>query len=119
VLSLGYTLLHFTAVQAAHGAGLDPLLGFYHEPSYGRESLACDLMEPLRPRLDRWVWGLFRERTLLAEHFVWDKGACLLNKAGRQIFYPRFEVAARLWRRYLRQQSYHLANELLALEAVA
>ncbi|MDQ7017307.1 MAG: CRISPR-associated endonuclease Cas1, partial [Gammaproteobacteria bacterium] len=54
VLSLGYTLLHFNAVQAAHGAGLDPLLGFYHEPSYGRESLACDVMEPLRPRLDRW-----------------------------------------------------------------
>jgi len=119
VLSLGYTLLHFNAVQAAHGAGLDPLLGFYHEPSYGRESLACDLMEPLRPRLDRWVWQLFRQRVLLPEHFVTDKGACLLNKAGRQVFYPRFEVAARLWRRYLRQQSYALAKALLTMEAAA
>ncbi|MDQ7074742.1 MAG: CRISPR-associated endonuclease Cas1 [Gammaproteobacteria bacterium] len=93
-------------------------MGFYHEPSYGRESLACDVMEPLRPRLDRWVWRLFRQRVLLPEHFVWDKGACLLNKEGRQKFYPRFEVAARLWRRYLRQQSYALAKELTAMEVV-
>src|SRR6185437_5789258 len=58
-LSLAYTLLHFEAVRAAQAAGLDPLLGTLHQPAYGRESLACDLIEPLRPRLDAWVWGLF------------------------------------------------------------
>lgn len=111
-LSLGYTLLHFEAVRAAHGAGLDPLLGFYHEPAYGRESLACDLIEPLRPRLDGWVWGLFRERRLREHDFVEDKGACLLAKDGRQTFYAGYEYWVPPLRRYLRRECYRLANEL-------
>ena len=111
-LSLGYTLLHFEAVRAAYGAGLDPLLGFFHEPAYGRESLACDLIEPLRPRLDRWVWSLFRERRLRDHDFVLDKGACLLAKAGRQTFYAGYECWMPPLRRYLRRESYRLANWL-------
>ncbi len=111
-LSLGYTLLHFEAVRAAYGAGLDPLLGFYHEPAYGRESLACDLIEPLRPRLDAWVWNLFRERWLRAEDFVLDKGACLLAKGGRQTFYASYESWVPPLRRYLRRECYRLAHWL-------
>ncbi len=111
-LSLGYTLLHFEAVRAAYGAGLDPLLGFFHEPAYGRESLACDLIEPLRPRVDGWVWSLFRERQLRVEDFVVDKGACLLTKGGRQAFYASYESWASPLRRYLRRESYQLANWL-------
>jgi CRISPR-associated protein Cas1 len=111
-LSLGYTLLHFEAVRAAHGAGLDPLLGFFHEPAYGRESLACDLIEPLRPRLDGWVWALFRERRLREHDFVEDKGACLLDKSGRQTFYAGYEYWVPPLRRYLRRACYRLANWL-------
>jgi CRISPR-associated protein Cas1 len=112
-LSLGYTLLHFEAVRAAYGAGLDPLLGFFHEPAYGCESLACDLIEPLRPRLDGWVWSLFRERRLRVEDFVADKGACLLDKAGRQTFYAGYECWVSPLRRYLRRECYWLVNELM------
>src|SRR5205814_2358996 len=50
--------------RAAHSAGLDPMGGFYPQPARGRESLACDLIEPLRPRADAWIWTLFRERAL-------------------------------------------------------
>lgn len=113
-LSLGYTLLHNEAVRAAHRAGLDPLLGFFHEPALGRESLACDLIEPLRPRLDRWVWWLFRERVVREHHFVADKGAVLLNKEGRRQYFAGYEPAARRFRRYLRMQAYRLAKQLLA-----
>lgn len=114
-LSLGYTLLHSEAVRACHQAGLDPLLGFFHDPAYGRESLACDLIEPLRPRLDAWVWNLFRNRVLRPEHFVHDKGACLMAKAGRQDFFACYELLARRLRRYLRHHSYRLARSLLDL----
>ena len=79
-LSLGYTLLHQEAVIACHCSGLDPMLGIYHEPSYGRESLASDIIEPLRPHVDEWVWKQFRERNLTVNNFVGDKGAILLNK---------------------------------------
>jgi CRISP-associated protein Cas1 len=90
-LSLAYTLAHFEAARAAYAAGLDPFLGFFHEIAFGRESLACDLIEPVRPSVDAWVWESFRSRTLRPEHFTLDKGACLLEKAGRARFYEQFE----------------------------
>lgn len=103
-LSLGYTLLHYDAVRASHIVGLDSMLGFYHDLCFGRESLACDLMEPLRPWLDGWVWQLFRERQLRLEHFSVEQGRCQMNKVGRQVFYACYEakvsVARRLMRRY-------------------
>lgn len=109
-LSLGYTLLHFEAVRASYMAGLDPLLGFYHRPAFGRESLAADLIEPLRPQLDDWVWQCFRSRNLRVEHFAKDRGACLLTKAGREFYFPGFETFVLPLRRYLRRQSRVLAK---------
>jgi CRISPR-associated protein Cas1 len=103
VLSLAYTLLHAEAVQAVHAVGLDPMLGFLHEPSHGRESAAADLVELFRGRVDRWAWGLFRDRVLRAEHFREDGEAVLLGKAGRRKFYMRYERAAPLWRRGMRR----------------
>jgi CRISPR-associated protein Cas1 len=111
-LSLGYTLLHFEAVRACHRAGLDPLLGLYHRPAFGRESMACDLVEPLRPRIDEWVWRLFQTRVLRTESFVRDKGACLLAKAGRNHFYPAFEQFSAGPRRYLRRQCMTIVRSL-------
>ena len=113
-LSLGYTLLHAQAVQACGIAGLDPLLGFYHRPAFGRESLASDLIEPLRPAVDLWVWEQLRSRDLRDEHFTQDKGACLLGKAGRQHFYASWEAHAAPWRRWLRGQTRRLAATLRA-----
>ena len=113
-LSLGYTLLHFDAVHAAHRAGLDPLLGLYHRPAFGRESLACDLVEPARPLLDEWVWRQFRERELRVENFSNDQGACWMGKAARQKFYAGYEVFARTVRRWLRLRCASLARELRA-----
>lgn len=111
-LSLAYTLMHFEAVQAAHIAGLDPLLGFYHRPAFGRESLASDLIEPLRPHADAWVWQLFRDRELRAEHFGRDGDACLLGKAGRETFYKHHETFVQAPRRMLRRQCRLLARHL-------
>ncbi len=111
-LSLGYTMLHLQAVQATQARGLEPLLGFYHRPAFGRESLASDLIEPLRPQVDRWVWQQFRDGNLRPEHFTHDRGACLLGKAGRQRFYGAWEAAAGPLRRWLRRTSGRLAASL-------
>lgn len=89
-LSLTYTLLHHEAVSALRCGGLDPAIGCYHELYYNRESLACDLIEPLRPIIDLWLWRLFRERLLRIEHFIYDDGACFLSKAGKQHFYEAY-----------------------------
>ncbi|MBK8908694.1 MAG: CRISPR-associated endonuclease Cas1 [Rhodospirillales bacterium] len=101
-LSLGYTLLHAEAVREAHIVGLDPMLGVFHQPLAGRESLASDLVEPLRPRLDRYVWQLFRQEILRPTHFTKNDGACLLGKAGRRSFYEGYERFVPPLRRWLR-----------------
>jgi len=103
-------LLHFDAVRACHTVGLDAMLGFYHDLNFGRESLACDLMEPVRPLMDRWVWQMFRERQLRVEHFSDDNGRCQMNKADRQGFYAFYESRAGAARRLLRRYGYALAK---------
>ena len=111
-LSLSYTMAHLQAVQSCIITGLDPMLGFFHRPSFGRESLACDLIEPLRPAIDLWIWELLRSRTLREDHFSMDKGACLLGKAGRAIYYSEWEKNSAPWRRWLRLQCQGLARGL-------
>lgn len=111
-LSLAYTLLHFDAVQACHGAGLDPLIGYYHKLSHGRESLASDLIEPLRPRVDRFVLELFRSQQLRASHFRSVDGGCLLGKTGRGHFFAAWESYAGPHRRLLRRGCTLLARHL-------
>ncbi len=101
LLSLGYTLLHFDAVRALLAAGFDPCIGFLHAAEYSRESLACDLIEPLRPAVDRFALDLFRRRWLRPDHFVIQQGACRLGKAGRGRFYAAWERFAPTLRRAL------------------
>jgi len=116
-LSLGYTLLHHEAVREIQVIGLDPLLGFLHVPERGRESLACDLVEPLRPHVDEWVWRRFAERQLRREHFSREKGgACLMGKAGRGLFYDAFEPLMAGLRRLLRRMARSLAADLRSPE---
>jgi CRISP-associated protein Cas1 len=113
-LSLGYTLLHFEAVRVAHRAGLDPHIGYYHRPSFRRESLASDLIEPLRPHIDYFVWDEMRERILREDHFETQPngGACLLNKAGRAIFYSHIQELIPTLSRRLRRHCAQLVNSL-------
>ena len=113
-LSLGYTLLHFEAVNACYQNGLDPYVGFYHEPAYRRESLAADLIEPLRSEVDRFIWRLFADRELRADQFTEEDGGCLLKKTGRAVFYARYEVFVRPLRRLLRRYGYRVAVRLTA-----
>ena len=110
VLSLGYTLLHSEAVLAAYGAGLDPYIGFFHSVDYGRESLACDLIEPLRPLLDNWLLGCFRRNILREEYFSTTQEGCLLGKTGRIHFYQEYEKAIINWRKMLTESCYDLVN---------
>lgn len=103
-LSLAYTLLHTRAVQVIHAQGLEPLLGFYHATSFGRESLASDLIEPWRPHIDAWVWESFRKQVLREHHFKTDANGCFLDKAGRQVFFGTLESRLRPLTRALRLQ---------------
>lgn len=101
-LSLAYTVLHAEAGGAARVAGLDPMLGGFHELNYGQDALASDLIEPLRPAVDAWVWDMFRSQTLRPEHFQCQDGACWLQHRAQALFYKALHEKLRLWRRVLR-----------------
>ena len=49
LLSLGYSMLAKELTGVCYSVGLDPFLGFMHQPRYGRPALALDLMEEFRP----------------------------------------------------------------------
>lgn len=112
ILSLGYTLLHSDAVFAIYCHGLDPFVGFYHAPDFGRESLACDIIEPLRPRIDAFALKLFSQQELRVDHFTQKENACTLGKAGRQIFYKSYEAEAESWRKLLQHYIRDLGKQL-------
>ncbi len=106
VLSLSYTLLHAEAIRVLVSSGFDPHLGIYHLPSFGRESLACDLVEIYRPVIDRWVWRLFASEVLRPDHFSSSTEAnkpCIMSKAGRAKYYSNYENRAHRWRKLLRK----------------
>lgn len=102
-LSLSYTLIHHEAVTALRIVGLDAAVGCYHELYYNRESLACDLIESVRPLIDAWIWELFKNRVLNVEHFTTNDGACYLNKAGKQHFYEAYYQKVLSLRKLLRR----------------
>jgi len=115
MLSLCYTLVHFEFVREIEVAGLDPVIGFYHQFDYGRESLACDLLESHRPEIDRFVWLLFKERKFRSRDFAMDdeKPGCYLKKGGRQRFYPLYEEWAREKRRLWADEVRNMARRIL------
>lgn len=110
LLSLGYTLVHSEAHRAIMGAGLDPMIGALHDNQYGRESLSCDLTELMRAAVDTWVVQLLCQQRLREHHFFTERGACMLSKEGRAIFYPLFHQQCRSWRRYLREEARRWAH---------
>jgi len=119
LLSLCYTLLHFEVVREIEVIGLDPVIGFYHQFEYGRESLACDLVELYRTDVDRLVWDLFRERVFTGRDFSAEdeRPGCYLKKESRKRFYPLYEEWAKPIRTLLRDEVRKLADRILNSES--
>lgn len=111
-LSLGYTLAHADAVAQIHAHGLDPMIGFLHEPLHGRESLACDLIEPLRARIDMHLLAAFSRDELRIDHFNTGMNGCRMSKAGRAAFYAIWESGARTFRRYLQLETFAVLKKM-------
>lgn len=105
-LSLGYTMIHHEAARIINGAGLDVYLGVLHRASYNRGSLALDIIEPLRAKIDFFTWRLFAEKKLRQHHFSERDGGFYLTKEGRAIYYPLYEALARGLRRVIKKYVY-------------
>ena len=112
LLSLTYTLAHAETATALYGAGLDPYVGFYHQLDFGRESLASDLLEALRPLADRFCLRLIQQKTLTAEHFSTNDSGCLLGKVGRTRYYSAYEEYSEVLRTGIQIQVEETAHRI-------
>src|SRR5207245_7654739 len=74
-----YCLLESESRLAAAAVGLDPGIGMLHVDTPARDSLACDLMEPIRPQIDAFVLDWITRETLKREWFFEQRdGNCRL-----------------------------------------
>lgn len=85
LLSFIYAILVKDMNIACMRAGLDPLLGFYHRPRFGRPSLALDLMEEFRPIIaDSTVLQLINNGVVSPEDFTEAGTAVSISKSARK-----------------------------------
>jgi CRISPR-associated protein Cas1 len=88
LLSLGYSMLAKELTGVCHSVGLDPFLGFMHQPRYGRPALALDLMEEFRPLIaDSVTISLINRGELGPEDFMRGANGTFLNDRGRKPFW--------------------------------
>jgi CRISPR-associated endonuclease Cas1 len=79
LLNYLYAVLEAEARMAAIAVGCDPQIGIIHVDSQGRQSFACDLMEPVRPAVDLYFLRLLRRQTFVASDFFETRdGNCRL-----------------------------------------
>jgi CRISPR-associated endonuclease Cas1 len=57
ILNYLFALVEAEAILASQAVGLDPGLGIVHADAKGRQSLALDIMEPIRPAVEAFVLG--------------------------------------------------------------
>lgn len=92
LLSFVYAMLARELTSTCSGVGLDPLLGFYHQPRFGRPALALDLMEELRPIVaDSVVLGVINNGVVRRDDFVLAAGSCSLTADARRKVLDAFE----------------------------
>lgn len=92
LLSLAYSLLTRDLVGALVTCGLEPLLGFYHQPRFGRPSLALDLMEEFRPVVaDSAVVTAINTGVVGTGDFASSAGAVTITPSARRNFIQCYE----------------------------
>jgi len=92
LLSLAYSVLSRDWTVALLSVGLDPFLGFYHQPRHGRAALALDLMEEFRPLIaDSVVLQLVNNGEVRKRDFIRRGSAVSLTDRGRKSFFLAYE----------------------------
>jgi hypothetical protein len=95
ILNYLYAVLESESRLALAALGLDPGIGVLHSDLRSRDSLACDLMEPVRPKVDSLVLDLLFSEQLRREWFFEQRdGNCRLMGP----FAVKLSETATMWR---------------------
>jgi len=108
ILNFLYTLLESEARLAAAALGLDPGLGVLHVDTTARDSLACDIMEPIRAQVDSYVLDLITREYLSRSWFIEQRdGNCRISAE----FVSRLAQTAPMWSRAVAPVAEWVARE--------
>lgn len=111
ILNYLYALLETETRLALIGRGLDPGLGLFHADTANRQSLAADIMEPVRPHVDAYVLNLARTRTFAAKDFCETReGACRLSSTLTHELAATLPTWAKLVAPYAESVARHVAQ---------
>lgn len=92
LLSYAYGLLVKDLTVTCLTVGMDPYLGFYHRPRFGRPALALDLAEEFRPLIaDSVVVGVINNGEVGDGDFVVRAGGVALTRDGRRAVLSAYE----------------------------
>lgn len=92
LLSFLYALLTKDVTVTLLAVGFDPLLGFYHQPRYGRPALALDLMEEFRPLIaESTVLTLINRKEIGPGDFLRRGNMWSLTDSGRKAVLRAYE----------------------------
>jgi CRISPR-associated endonuclease Cas1 len=116
LINYAYAILETEATITLQAHGFDPGMGTLHTDKRYRGSLAHDLMEPVRPVVDRLVLNLVSEHVLhRGEVYETREGVCRLGPPTAR----RLAQWAPALRRVLAEQAHTLASLLLVEEGTA
>lgn len=92
LLSYLYGLIVKELTVTCWAVGLDPFVGFYHRPRFGRPSLALDLAEEFRPLIaDSVVLQLVNNGEIAGGDFIVRAGGVTLTASGRKAVLAAYE----------------------------
>ncbi|MGC2208111.1 MAG: CRISPR-associated endonuclease Cas1 [Candidatus Dormiibacterota bacterium] len=95
-LNVLFASVELEATVACHTVALDPGMGFLHLDAPRRRSLACDLMEPVRPQAVLRLFGLLQRRPLSVRDVVERPDG---EVRCRPAFFQELWSLAPIWRR--------------------
>jgi len=86
MISYGNSIVYGLCVPPLQKAGFNTSLGILHEPGRGRNTLALDMAELVKPFLVEFpVWAILKEKKLDAEMYAFSTSGCWLEIEGRKM----------------------------------
>jgi len=109
ILNYCYALLESESRLALVALGLDPGQGMLHLDAPARDSLACDLMETVRPSVDAWLLDWITREPFVRSWFVeTETGNCRLSRD----FAAKLSETAPTWGRLVAPYAERVASLL-------
>jgi CRISPR-associated protein Cas1 len=106
-----YGMTYSIVESGIYAKGLDPYSGFMHAEKRHKPSLVYDLIEPIRPLIDKiWV-NLILDGFIEEKHFVAKEKGYWLNKEGKRIVIPSFNEY--LYKRFKIEERYYTLKDYI------